>query len=127
MPQPLTAVYLDFQSAACHRVWCWLSATSACERVEVRPFWSESPVAAGGRGPWERAAPTSGLELLAMGEFARELGRRAPSDSHSSRPLDSAASSCSTAKAASTKRWCATSWASTACRSWCSATGWPCA
>ena len=77
MPQPLTAVYLDFQSAACHRVWCWLSATSACERVEVRPFWSESPVAAGGRGPWERAAPTSGLELLAMGEFARELGRRA--------------------------------------------------
>lgn len=75
MPTPLTAVYLDFQSAACHRVWCWLSATSACERVEVRPFWSESPVAAG--GPWERAAPTSGLELLAMGEFARELGHRA--------------------------------------------------
>lgn len=73
----LTAVYLDFSSPACHRVWCWLSATSAIERIEVRPFWSESPVAAGGRGPWERAAPTSGLELLALGEFARELGHRA--------------------------------------------------
>lgn len=77
MTQPLTAVYLDFQSVACHRVWCWLSATSAAEQVEVRPYWSESPVAAGGRGPWERPAPTSGLELLALGEFARELGPRA--------------------------------------------------
>lgn len=75
--QPITAVYLDFSSPACHRVWCWLSATSALERIEVRPFWSESPVAAGGRGPWERPAPTSGLELLALGEFARELGTRA--------------------------------------------------
>lgn len=77
MALPLTAVYLDFQSPGCHRVWCWLSATSSGERVEVRPFWSESPVAAGGRGPWERTAPTSGLELLALGEFARELGPRA--------------------------------------------------
>lgn len=77
MTEPLTAVYLDFSSPACHRVWCWLSATSPADTVEVRPYWSESRVAAAGRGPWERAAPTSGLELLALGEFARELGVKA--------------------------------------------------
>lgn len=72
---PLTAVYLDFQSPECHRVWSWLSATRARATVDVRPFWSESAMAGGRKGPWERSAPTSGLELLALAEFARDCGR----------------------------------------------------
>jgi hypothetical protein len=72
---PLTAVYLDFQSPECHRVWEWLSATPARAQVDARPFWSESAMAGSRQGPWERAAPTSGLELLALAEFARDCGR----------------------------------------------------
>lgn len=76
MPQPpLTAVYLDFESPQCDRVWAWLSATGARTEVEVRPFWSQSAMAGSRGGPWERAAPTSGLELLALAEFARDRGR----------------------------------------------------
>lgn len=76
MPQrPLTAVYLDFESPECHRVWAWLSATAARQDVEVRPFWNQSALAGSRQGPWERSAPTSGLELLALAEFARDQGR----------------------------------------------------
>jgi hypothetical protein len=76
MPQPpLTAVYLDFESPECDRVWAWLSATPARAAVEVRPFWSQTTLAGSRQGPWERSAPTSGLELLALAEFARDCGR----------------------------------------------------
>lgn len=67
----LTAVYLDFQEQSCYRVWRWLSLLPERSSVEIRPFSVDA-----GRS-WDRRAGTSGLELLALGEFARETGRAA--------------------------------------------------
>jgi hypothetical protein len=33
----LAAVYVDFQSAACYRVWRWLGACGLREHIDVRP------------------------------------------------------------------------------------------
>lgn len=68
----LTAVYLDFQDAQCYRVWRWLSLLPVRERVEVRPF------AAGGEvDPWDAQENTWALDLLALGELARDRGPEA--------------------------------------------------
>lgn len=74
MPLVLTAVYLDFESRTCCRVWRWLSLLPVRETVEVRPFATN---VGGGtaRGPWDRTVASWGLELLALGELAREAGR----------------------------------------------------
>lgn len=69
----LTAVYLDFESRASHRVWRWLSLLPERDTVEVRPY--ASSVGGGdSRGPWDRTVASWGLELLALGELARESG-----------------------------------------------------
>ena len=69
----LTAVYLDFQDQGSYRVWRWLSLLPERHTVEVRPFWSA--VTADEPNPWERTNPSWSLELLALGELARESGR----------------------------------------------------
>ena len=69
----LTAVYLDFQDHGSYRVWRWLSLLPARHQVEVRPFWSA--VTRDEPNPWERTSPSWSLELLALGELARESGR----------------------------------------------------
>lgn len=71
----VTAVYIDFQCADSYRVWRWLSQVSARSTVEVRPFSLDAD--GGERSPWDRTQPSSGLELLALGELARETGREA--------------------------------------------------
>lgn len=71
----VTAVYVDFQCADSYRVWRWLSRVSARSTVEVRPFSLDAD--GGERSPWDRTQPSSGLELLALGELARETGREA--------------------------------------------------
>jgi hypothetical protein len=68
----LTAVYLDFESDRSHRVWRWLSTLEITDRVEVRPFLNGG---ADPEGPWDRTTASWGLELLALGELARESGR----------------------------------------------------
>lgn len=71
----LTAVYLDFQDPAACRAWRWLSLLPDVRaRVEVRPF-SLDTQRGEGTGPWDRTRQSSGLELLALGELAREAGQ----------------------------------------------------
>ena len=69
----LTAVYLDFESRTSCRVWRWLSLLPVRDTVEVRPFATN---VGGGeaQGPWDRTVASWGLELLALGELAREEG-----------------------------------------------------
>ncbi len=66
----LTAIYVDFQCPFSYRAWRWLSRLPMRERVEVRPYLLDG---ADG-GPWDRETPTIGLELLALGELARDTG-----------------------------------------------------
>lgn len=70
----LKAVYLDFQDHGSYRVWRWLSRLPERATVEIRPFWTT------GEGeesdPWDRTTPSWSLELLALGELARESGRQ---------------------------------------------------
>ena len=70
----LTAVYLDFQDEACYRAWRWLSLLPERASVEIRPFSIDSWDA---ERPWDRPTVSYGLELLALGELARESGRAA--------------------------------------------------
>lgn len=77
----LTAVYVDFLSPDSYRVWRWLSALPERETVQIRPFLADEvdpadtdPEDAPGTRPWDRRAPSRGLELLAMGELARDAG-----------------------------------------------------
>ncbi len=65
----LTAVYLDFADAQSFRVWRWLSLLPARRAVEVRPFASAGPVE-----PWDADEHTWALDLLALGELARDRG-----------------------------------------------------
>jgi hypothetical protein len=67
----LTAVYLDFQDRSCYRVWRWLSLLPERAVIDIRPFSVDA-----GRS-WDRRSETSGLELLALGELARETSREA--------------------------------------------------
>lgn len=70
----LTAVYVDFQSQDCYRVWRWLGLLPEGAKVDVRPF-SLDALRLGEPGPWERKdTGSAGLELLALGELARETG-----------------------------------------------------
>lgn len=69
----LTAVYVDYQDPACYRVWRWLALLPESRHADVRPY---SLDASNGqrRSPWEVTAPTWALELLALGECARDAG-----------------------------------------------------
>lgn len=69
----LTALYVDFQDPASHRAWNWLSFLPERQQVDVRPFLLDS-VNAGPLSPWESTSPSWALELLAMGECARDAG-----------------------------------------------------
>jgi hypothetical protein len=75
----LTAVYLDFQCPLSCRLWRCLSLTPERAAVDIRPYCMDAGAGDQGerRGPWERTEPTVGLELLALGELARDAGRRA--------------------------------------------------
>ena len=70
----LTAIYLDFQSPASYRAWRWLSLLPERATVDVRPY-STDPENGVRRNPWDRTKSSAGLELLALGEFARGAGR----------------------------------------------------
>jgi hypothetical protein len=75
----LTAVYIDFTSRPSYRAWRWLSLLPERAAVDIRPYCLhlEGVDERGrSRGPWERTASTVGLELLALGEYAREAGRQ---------------------------------------------------
>lgn len=66
-------MYVDFQDPASYRAWRWLGLLRAGDAVEVRPFsldWVDGDPA----GPWEAPDPAWGLELLALGECARDAG-----------------------------------------------------
>lgn len=65
----LTAIYLDFQDPASYRAWKWLSLLPERAGVEVRPYSQDAE-----SSPWDREQPSTGLELLALGELARDTG-----------------------------------------------------
>ena len=80
----LRAVYLDFSDPPSHRVWHWLSLLPERHTVELRPYSldtepgeTEPGEPAAGRNPWDRTTPSWSVELLALGELARETGRGA--------------------------------------------------
>lgn len=72
----LTALYVDFQCASSYRMWRLLSRIPDLPDVEIRPFSLDSE---GGQlvSPWDRTTPAWGVELLALGEFARDTGPQA--------------------------------------------------
>ncbi|MGH3666220.1 MAG: DsbA family oxidoreductase [Egibacteraceae bacterium] len=70
----LTALYLDFADPTCYRVWRWLSHLPQRHTVEIRPY-SLEPGDGGAQNPWDRTTPSWSVELLALGELAREAGR----------------------------------------------------
>lgn len=65
----LTALYVDFQDLCSYRAWKWLAMLPERSRVEVRPYSLD-----GESNPWDREQPSTGLELLALGELARDAG-----------------------------------------------------
>jgi hypothetical protein len=66
----LTAVYLDFADPQCCRVWRWLSLLPVRATIEVRPFAADGEVE-----PWDASEHTWALDLLALGELARDRGQ----------------------------------------------------
>jgi hypothetical protein len=70
----LTACYVDYQCPASYRAWRWLDLLGL--DVEFRPYSLDSE---DGQivSPWDRTTPAWGVELLALGEFAREAGPQA--------------------------------------------------
>lgn len=64
-----SALYVDFQDPFSYRAWKWLSFLPERSRVEVRPYSLD-----GESNPWDREQPSTGLELLALGELARDAG-----------------------------------------------------
>ncbi|MGI8574938.1 MAG: hypothetical protein ACR2MA_06260 [Egibacteraceae bacterium] len=67
----LTALYVDFTCVDSYRIWRWVSRLPDPSTVEVRPF----PNDAEERGsPWDRQVGSVGMDLLALGELAREQG-----------------------------------------------------
>jgi hypothetical protein len=69
----LTAVYLDFQSEACYRIWRWLDLVGLREVTDLRPFSLDTDDGEP-TNPWDRTTPSFGVELLALAEFARDIG-----------------------------------------------------
>lgn len=63
----LTAIYLDFQDPFSYRAWKWLSLLPERAGVEARPYSLDAE-----SNPWDREQPSTGLELLALAELARE-------------------------------------------------------
>jgi 2-hydroxychromene-2-carboxylate isomerase len=72
--QTLTAVYLDFSDPASYRVWRWLTLLPERSAVEIRPFSVDCDPDED-CNPWDRTEPSWSIELLALHEFAREVGR----------------------------------------------------
>ncbi|CAN5180550.1 hypothetical protein BH20ACT9_BH20ACT9_04960 [soil metagenome] len=88
----LTAVYLDLQCPFSLRAWRWLVALSPAHApgparspahapeparpgrpaVDVRPYW-RSPGESGVQ-PWDAEEPSWSLDLLMLGEYARDHG-----------------------------------------------------
>lgn len=66
----LTACYVDFLSRPSYRAWRWLRMLDLVDEVQLRPYSLD----AGTLGPWEADRSTWGLDLLALGEFARDQG-----------------------------------------------------
>lgn len=66
----LTAMYIDFQCPYSYRAWKWVSLLPDREHIEVRPYSLD-----GDSNPWDREQPSTGLELLALGELARDAGQ----------------------------------------------------
>ncbi|MDP9405841.1 MAG: hypothetical protein M3O86_04450 [Actinomycetota bacterium] len=70
----VTALYVDFQDPVCYRAWRWLSLLPERADVDVRPYSldceEDEPC-----NPWDRTTPSWSIELLALGELARETGR----------------------------------------------------
>lgn len=69
----LHAVYLDFQDRHSYRAWRWLSLLPQRASVEVRPYLLDAEDGAP-CSPWDRTEPTWALDLLALGELARDTG-----------------------------------------------------
>ena len=75
MPVP-TALYVDFTSVHSYRAWRWLSLLEERDAIQLRPYLAESDQGEQ-RVPWDRRTPSLGLELLALGELARDKGGEA--------------------------------------------------
>lgn len=75
----LTAVYMDFQSEPCYRAWRWLGACGARETTDIRPYSLDTDEGEP-TNPWDRTTPSLGVELLALAEFARDVGPEAHRD-----------------------------------------------
>lgn len=76
MPR-IVGLYVDFQSVACLRAWKWLRAAAIHHDVTVRPYSLDTDDAVDSdepASPWDRKTPAWGVELLAVGELARESG-----------------------------------------------------
>lgn len=74
----LTALYLDLQCPYSLRAWRWLVALPVAPAVDVRPYWRSA-----GKSrvqPWDAEEPSWTIDLLALGEFAREQGTRVHHD-----------------------------------------------
>jgi len=69
----LTALYVDFLNVHCYRAWLWLSQLEESERLQIRPYLADGDDEAK-PGPWDRSTPSLALELLALGELARDDG-----------------------------------------------------
>lgn len=73
----ITALYVDFQSRASYSAWRWLRQVGHGSGIEVRPYSLDTDDAVASdepASPWDRLTPAWGLELLAIGELAREGG-----------------------------------------------------
>ena len=76
MPQ-IIGLYVDFQSVSCFRAWRWLQAAGLHREITIRPYSQDSDDAVASdepASPWDRRTPAWGVELLALGELARESG-----------------------------------------------------
>jgi hypothetical protein len=71
----LTAVYVDFQCEASYRIWRWIDLLGLDEVTDVRPYSLDTDDGEP-TNPWDRTTPSFGVELLALGEFARDAGPR---------------------------------------------------
>lgn len=69
----LTSLYVDFLSVHCYRAWLWLSQLEESGAVQIRPYLADGD-SAQEQGPWDRRTPSLSLELLALGELARDEG-----------------------------------------------------
>lgn len=69
----LTACYVDFQDVGCYRVWRWLGLLGMRETTDIRPYSLDTDDGEP-TNPWDRKTPSFGVELLALGEFARDSG-----------------------------------------------------